>query len=384
MAMSEGLKVVQLVTQREPAGAQTVAISLHEGFLKRGIQSEVWFLYQKAPCFEQVPGTLNLSSSKGSGRSLSQILSRYLRELRRFSPDTVIAHTHYAILLGLPLARAQGVRSCIAVHHNSLETYPAVAKFAASALSKSSIVDSHIAVANHVLPSIPSLRSRCIHNGLKSQDRVLPERERIRAILDLQKGEKVLLNIGRLSAQKNQQFLLHLLAKLPNQRLVILGEGEDRQKLEELAQQLGVRERLLLKGAVSPSQVDLWLHAADIFLFPSKFEAMPVALVEAMRASIPIIASDIPAHREVAEDTVTLLGLNMAHWIENIELPDIRKVNSAAVRAAMFSEERMVSEYLSEIVLLSGQRTIEVGSSRSKGALQELPLVASEVQSRAR
>lgn len=113
----------------------------------------------------------------------------------------------------------------------------------------------------------------------------------------------VLLNVGRLIDQKGQQYLLRAMPKVlvhcPNAHLAIAGDGWLRSDLETLAQRLDVTEHVSFLG--SRDDVPDLLRAADIFVFPSLFEGLPGALVEAMLAGKAIVASDIPVAREMIQ-----------------------------------------------------------------------------------
>lgn len=110
---------------------------------------------------------------------------------------------------------------------------------------------------------------------------------------------RVMLNVGRLSAQKNQRVLIEALAELPDRRLVVAGEGALRSTYEAMAAQLGVLDRLHLLGDVSRQEVADLLRAADLFVFPSTWETFGLAAVEAALAELPVVASDLPVLREV-------------------------------------------------------------------------------------
>ena len=70
---------------------------------------------------------------------------------------------------------------------------------------------------------------------------------------------------------------------------------------------LGLNERVHFMGELAPNEVRRIMHACDLFMFPSLSEAMPMALLEAMAAGMPIIASDIPANRDLLQDCGVLL-----------------------------------------------------------------------------
>lgn len=104
----------------------------------------------------------------------------------------------------------------------------------------------------------------------------------------------VILAIGRLTWQKGFDRLIRMFAQLPlpDARLVILGEGEDRDSLLDLAAQCGVGSRVVLPGFVQDTE--RWLAHADVFALPSRWEGFGHVIVEAMAAGLPVVAYDCP------------------------------------------------------------------------------------------
>jgi glycosyltransferase involved in cell wall biosynthesis len=100
------------------------------------------------------------------------------------------------------------------------------------------------------------------------------------------------LAIGRLVTQKRFDLLLRAFAGIgrPNDRLTILGEGPERRRLENLAQDIGIQDRLGLPGHVQP--IEPWLVASDCFVLSSDYEGLPAVLVEALAAAVPIVATE--------------------------------------------------------------------------------------------
>lgn len=107
-----------------------------------------------------------------------------------------------------------------------------------------------------------------------------------------------LLTTGRLSPEKGLEDLLRampaILARRHDVQLVMVGDGPSRRQLEAQAKQLGVSERVLLVGA--KPDVEPFLRAADLYLLPSRFEGLSVALLEALALGVPALASDTPAN----------------------------------------------------------------------------------------
>lgn len=108
-------------------------------------------------------------------------------------------------------------------------------------------------------------------------------------------------NIGRLHFQKNQMFILDIFEKLikkePKVRLILIGDGEDRTKLEKEIDKKKLNKYVYMAGI----QKDIcgWLSTFDLFLFPSKFEGLSMAAMEAQANGVPMLASDSVIPKEV-------------------------------------------------------------------------------------
>jgi glycosyltransferase involved in cell wall biosynthesis len=109
------------------------------------------------------------------------------------------------------------------------------------------------------------------------------------------------LSVGRLDPAKDHSTLLRALALLPsNTRLVILGDGQLKNQLHALVQDLGLTDRVNLPGF--QAEVLPWMCAADGFVLSSRWEGLPIALLEAAACRLPAVVTDIPGVREVLPD----------------------------------------------------------------------------------
>lgn len=104
----------------------------------------------------------------------------------------------------------------------------------------------------------------------------------------------VLGHVGRLCSQKNQRFLLDVLARLlplhPHSRLLLVGDGEDGPALQRRAQKLGIQQQVIFYG--KSQQVEQLLWVMDVFALPSLFEGLSVAAVEAQAAGLPVLCAE--------------------------------------------------------------------------------------------
>ncbi len=116
--------------------------------------------------------------------------------------------------------------------------------------------------------------------------------------------DPIIVTVGRLHPQKDQETLLRAFAKVVERRparLLILGEGEDRAALEALAAELGISQRVHLPGYVFDSLAQM--KAADLFVLSSRFEGLPTVLIEALLCGLPIVSTDCEhGPREILQD----------------------------------------------------------------------------------
>ena len=156
---------------------------------------------------------------------------------------------------------------------------------------------------------LPPADVRVIHNSIDQAtlqcDPEEPHRIRIEA--EIPAGAFVYLTVGRLSPEKGQAVLLRafkeLAAALPDAYLVLVGEGPEAAAHETLASELGIRDRVRFLG--NRADVGACLEMADAFVFPSLFEGLPSAPIEAMLKGLPCIASRIESILELFVDGET-------------------------------------------------------------------------------
>lgn len=105
--------------------------------------------------------------------------------------------------------------------------------------------------------------------------------------------ELIIGHVGSIYWIKNQTFLVSLLAELlktePNSRLMLVGDERDDGETRALAEKLGVSDKVIFTG--SRDDIPDLLNAMDVFVFPSRFEALPIAPIEAQAASLPCVTS---------------------------------------------------------------------------------------------
>ncbi len=146
-----------------------------------------------------------------------------------------------------------------------------------------------------------------IHNAI-DVDRMCfdaKKRKEIRDRYDLQ-DKFVIGNVGRLHFQKNQEFAIEVFKyyhrENPDSRLVLVGQGEDENKLRAKVKDYGLMDSVLFPGI--QKDIQGWLSSFDLFLFPSRFEGLSVVAMEAQANGVPVLASEgvIPDEVKMNDD----------------------------------------------------------------------------------
>jgi glycosyltransferase involved in cell wall biosynthesis len=223
-----------------------------------------------------------------------------------------LVHTHMPyVAVG---ARTMLRRPLPIVHteHNTWETYRSATRWAnrlTYSRNAAVIAVSH-AVASSIrrVPLVPAWPPvRVIHHGaeLSSTCPTTPEaRARARVRLGISPGALVVGSVGNFTPKKNHQTLLEATARIAAQhgklRLVLVGSGPLELALQDSARSLGLMNRVVFAG--SRDDVPELLPAFDVFALSSKYEGLPIALLEAMAAGVPCVATAVGGVPEVVTD----------------------------------------------------------------------------------
>ena len=134
-------------------------------------------------------------------------------------------------------------------------------------------------------------------------------REETRRELGWSDQKTYLVSIGRLAKEKSFDILIKAFAKLDREDhvLVIIGSGDEKEQLEELAADLGVAERVIFTGLIPFGEVPKYLSASDLFVFASITETQGLVTLEAMACGLPVVAVDASGTREAVDAESSIL-----------------------------------------------------------------------------
>lgn len=170
--------------------------------------------------------------------------------------------------------------------------------------------------------------------------------------------KSVLLYFGQLIPRKNIKFLLDVLKTLPEDYvLLICGEGNQRQKYEQQAREIGLSKKVIFTGKISEADKVKFYNLADLFLYPSSKEGFGLSVLEAMACGKVVLANDIPPFKEIITSGKNgyLLPLVKSLWKEKIHTlcnnkANLRQIeNSARNRTLDFTWQKSAEKFLAVI-----------------------------------
>jgi glycosyltransferase involved in cell wall biosynthesis len=240
---------------------------------------------------------------------------RFRRLLREGRYDCVHAHVHWLSGLILRLGAQVGTPLRMVHFRNTESRRPLGLRHRLQYALMRRWIDRY---ATHILGNgegslaqgwSPQWRSdpRCavIHNGLDTtRFRQPADRAGVRREFGWPEGCPLLLHVGRMDQQKNHPRLVEIAGSLlrqdPALRLLLVGRESSplKERLWERLRHWGVQDRAVMTGV--RGDVPRLMKAADLLLFPSLWEGLPGAVLEACAAGLPVLASDLPGIREIA------------------------------------------------------------------------------------
>lgn len=233
-----------------------------------------------------------------------------IRTLRRLRP--AVFHAHLTSALGgkyaLLAARLARVPVVLGTVHLYISVGPS-RRLTFSQRISTACVHRYLAVSHQIARSlhhrfaVPEAKIQVIHNGIPLPGLMTEVAPAFRASLGAIQGQRIVLNLARLDAQKGQRYLLEAAARRPELLFLIAGEGPERAELHRQAHILGLEDRVRFLG-FRTDRAQL-IAACDLFVLPSLYEGLPLALLEAMAAGKPVVACDIGGVDEVITHEVT-------------------------------------------------------------------------------
>ena len=298
-------------TQMATGGAQKGLLDQAGCFHARGCNVQAAFVYDKAGVHEtwQQQAVFPIHNLRihdpNAGfiqRSIIflQGVFHLWKFMRREKFDIVETFTHDSNLIGLPIAWLAGVPVRIATHRGLDERFPRWRLKLHTLMINMGIADVFVAVSHAIgrqaqAEGVSPEKIRVIMNGVTPLDVESVDASEVRKKLNVREGDLFLLAVGRLTYQKGFDILIDaipaLIQKYPHLTVNICGGGELLADLQAQISELGLSDHVKLLG--NWSNVAPLLAVADIFVLSSRFEGLSRAMLEAMAAGVPVVATKV-------------------------------------------------------------------------------------------
>jgi glycosyltransferase involved in cell wall biosynthesis len=342
------MRIVQIIHDGERGGVQTLAGMIEEGLAPQRFCVETEYLYPRP----DISVFAKLGCVLGMARSIW-----------RGGCDALIAYQSTASILVGVVGWLGGCRYRVVHQTCTPREMPRLLRLmdmvaGTLGLYSANIVNSASTWAEYArYPSRYRRSMILIEHGL---DAPAPQenRQATRRRFGLPQSQPLLLNVGRVTEQKNQDVLIRALACLPHAHLAIAGAGAKDDAFHELAVTLGIESRLHMLGALQAQDIADLYAAADLFVFPSIWETFGLAAAEAAMTGMPMVVADLPVLREVlhadgSEPVTFVAPRNVEGWIAAIgkalAQPPAPHIVTSFARAIgrKYSRQRMIESYLS-------------------------------------
>jgi glycosyltransferase involved in cell wall biosynthesis len=243
------------------------------------------------------------------------IVPRLRAKVMEIGPDVVHTHLGHADFLGHVACVGLPVLRFCTMHNVWFKwtwkdhiIFWAYALLFATAARRCQVICISQCVADHVRNRlfVPPSRVHVVYNGIPAVT-VTETRDQLRARLGIQNDRFVVLFVGRLRIQKSVDTLLEAVSaigpRIPNLLVLLVGEGEEEERLRTMARSLGLDGVVEFRGTTA--HPEHYFAAADIFVLPSIFEGLGLVVLEAFRAGIPVVATNIEGPKELITDGTT-------------------------------------------------------------------------------
>lgn len=330
-------KIAVFLPSLEGGGAERISVDLVRGLAQRGHEVDLVLASARGPFLANVPKDVQVVDLKSS-RTLKALfpLGRYLKREKADVLLSALTHANVVALLAKsvfdlptpvvvaehsnPIASVRGAKSLrdktllplIRFLYRRADLVVAVSRGVAQQLEE------HIA--------LPPSKIRVIYNPIFSNDIFNKAQQSVNHPWFQPNEPPVVLGVGRLAYEKNFELLIRAFFRLRRKqraRLMILGEGPERSRLEKLIWELDLQEDVVLPGFVSNPYP--FMRQAKVIALSSRWEALPTVLIEALLLGKEVVSTDCPhGPREILED---------GKWGQLVPVEDEESFAAALLRA---------------------------------------------------
>lgn len=310
-------RIAVLLPNLAGGGAERVALTLAGTFVRAGVAVDMVLGRAQGELLGEVPAGVNtVDLDVGRLRSLVPTFACYLRQER---PDAVLAvmqEVNCAAVLASIRSRSWHGRVVLSEHSNPVAHMRSLPNLRGRWFARRFVrtlyprADGLIAISQGVADAVTAIvgARHCditvINNPVDAAAICARASEPVDHPWLKDGGDPVLIAVGNLKPAKDFSTLLRAFEELRQRRrarLIILGEGDERNRLRSLVKKLGIEDTVAMPGFVHNPWA--WMAKSDLFVLSSRWEGFPMVLAEALAVGVPVVATDCPSGpREILED----------------------------------------------------------------------------------
>lgn len=345
MQRSEYIEILQVITALDVGGAERVVLELSNGLEEEAKSVGIAYLLSQKKILEQY-GILNypifnLMINKNNFLSFIKGFLKLNKIVRESGVKIIHAHMFHALLISI-LVKIFNPRIKLIFTSHNFKGFNFIRKLLIKFTKKIRYIDVVFSENQHI--DINAKKTIIIPNGVK---------ERQAKIYSSNINNKfIFINVASLTEQKNHQLLINEFYKLKdyNAELWILGDGILKENISNQINTFNLSSKVKLLGI--QENINYFLEQADCFVLSSKWEGLPMAVLEASMVGLPIITTPVGALKDIINEENGFLAeeenlnLFMKYAFENIDLANIRALKLRSLVLNNFSKKSMVSKHL--------------------------------------
>lgn len=361
------IKVLQVFNKLNQGGIEHVVINLMKNMDLSKIEVHFAMMDGEKGVLDETVKKMGghihyFSSGEKSLRNIQKNLSSIIMNYGPFE----VVHSHVYFFSGYILYVAKKNRIPIRIAH-AHDTYKGETKSISRKAYESGM---KFLINRYATYKLGVSRDACFHvfgkiddntyivnNAIDISDYKIKEslRTNKRLELGIHSNEKVIINIGRFEDQKDHKYLIKLFNKLSLKdsdfKLLLIGSGSLKNQIVDEVKQKGLSKKVLFLE--NRDDVNLLLMASDIFVMPSKYEGLPIVLIEAQASGLPcVVSSNITKEAIIAHNVYSLKKDNINNWILKIlALKDSPRVDNALLLKKSGFDIKKVALFVQKLYL---------------------------------
>lgn len=316
------LSIVLLGTQMAVGGAQKLLLEQALWFQSQGHRVTILFFYDRDNLHEkwikthpfEIQNLEAFDKKTGGLHSLLKLISGLLklwRVLKRGNFDAIITFTHDSNILGLPLAWLAGIPARVGTHLGEIRGMSRWRENLHTFIVNRGVMQTLVASSartrdNAIEVGVDPQKIMTIYNAIMPFDVSHIDRESVRQKLGLSREDVFFVAVGRLVYEKGHEFLVEAMSAVTAEEshaiVGICGAGPLHDPLQSQIEKLNLQDKVKLLGQWD--EIPDLLAASDVFVLPSRWEGLPMALLEGMMAELPVIAARVEGVDEVVQPGV--------------------------------------------------------------------------------